>query len=256
MLHWIHRRLIASPMTRRQQRRLLRRLKRAIRVPDAYDDLIRICRKVKPAAVLDIGSNVGETVLNLIEEIPSLRVHAFEPTPGTSRILRERLAPFPNVTVHELAVGERAGRLPFFVNRDSQTNSLLDNDRGNREGLGELTEHVERVEVEVVALDEWIPRHVPDGPLVVKADIQGAEHLMLAGGRRTFRERVAALHSEVQFAPMYQGQADFRQLYDLLTGELGFEVYEIYPCGRDRTGRAGWTDITWVKPDQVLPLDA
>ena len=68
MLHWIHRRLVASPMTRRQQRRLLRRLKRAIRVPDAYDDLIRICRKVRPAAMLDIGSNVGETVLNLVED--------------------------------------------------------------------------------------------------------------------------------------------------------------------------------------------
>jgi hypothetical protein len=141
----------------------------------------------------------------------------------------------------------------FFVNRDGQTNSLLENDRFNREALGGLTDHLERVEVQTIALDDWVPQHVAQGPLIVKADIQGAEGLMIEGGRQTFRDRVVALHCEVLFAPLYQGQTDFRRLYDLLT-ELGFEIFDIYPCGRDGSGRAGWADVMWVKPDQVLPL--
>src|SRR5690242_9554444 len=128
MLHWLHRQLVANPVTRRYQRRLLRGVKRAIRVPDAYDDIFRICRKVEPVAALDIGSHVGETVMNLAEEFPSLPIHAFEPTPATFESLRQRTAKLANVTVHQAAVGDAEGTMSFFVNREGQTNSLLEND--------------------------------------------------------------------------------------------------------------------------------
>ena len=37
---------------------------------------------------------------------------------------------FRNVTVHEMALADRAGVLPFFLNRFDETNSLLDNAQG------------------------------------------------------------------------------------------------------------------------------
>jgi FkbM family methyltransferase len=226
-----------------------------MRVPDAYDDIFRICRKVNPVAALDIGAHIGETVMNLAEEFPALPIHGFEPTPKTFDILQQRTARLANVTVHQAAVGDRDGTMSFFVNREGQTNSLLDNDRGNFESLGTLVEHVEKIDVKVIALDDWLAKNVPDGgKLFVKADIQGAEGLMLDGGRRAFSERVAALYCEVSFAPLYKGQEDFRALYGRLTDEFGFVLFDIYPCGRDNTGRAGWADALWVKPADVLPL--
>jgi hypothetical protein len=35
--------------------------------------------------------------------------------------------------------------------------------------------------------------------------------------------------------------------------ELGFALFDIYPCAKDELGRAAFTDVMWVKP-AVLPL--
>jgi FkbM family methyltransferase len=220
--------------------------------PDAYDDLGRVCRKIRPAAVLDIGSHVGETVLKIVDEAPGTPVHAFEPTPRACRELRRRVGHLPNVQVHELALSDSTGKRPFFLNTGGQTNSLLDNAASDHGPFEQLQNHLERIEVETMTLDDWCEKFVPTGKLAVKADVQGAERLILAGGRRAMAERVVAFYSEVIFLHLYEGQTTFAQL-DAALSELGLAIYDIYPCSKDPSGRAAWTDVLWVRPD-VLPL--
>ena len=112
-----------------------------------------------------------------------------------------------NVTVHEMALADRTGVLPLFLNRFDETNSLLENAQGpgNPIEIG-VYEHVGRIEVRVTTLDDWCAAELPTGDLVIKADMQGCEGRMLAGGCRMLGDgRVAALYSEVLFAPMYAG---------------------------------------------------
>lgn len=35
--------------------------------------------------------------------------------------------------------------------------------------------------------------------------------------------------------------------------ELGFALFDIYPCSKDESGRAAFTDVMWAKP-VALPL--
>lgn len=216
-------------------------------VPDAYGDLLEIIRAHRPAAILDLGSFQGETVARFRDEC-RIPVHAFEATPGSAAILRERFKTDPLVTVHQVAVSDRIGTATMFSNANPQTNSLLDNAAGNRESFGEATAHVDAFEVKTTTLDEWLRIHWPRGPLVVKADIQGGEGLLLDGGLEAFSHRILAFYSEAQIEPMYQGQADLWTLHRRLRDEFRFALRQIYPCMINGSGKAVQTDALWVAP--------
>lgn len=247
MLRQLHALLTANRWTRRYQRRLTRRIKRTMGVPDAYGDLLEIIRVHRPAAILDLGSFNGETVARFRDEC-RIPVHAFEPTPASAAVLRERCKTDPLVTVHQVAIGDRVGTATMFSNANPQTNSLLDNAAGNRESFGEASAHIGAFEVRTTTLDEWLRIHLPEGPLVVKADIQGGEGLLLDGGLEAFSHRILAFYSEAQIESMYQGQADIWTLHRRLRDEFGFALRQIYPCMMNEAGKAVQTDALWVSP--------
>jgi FkbM family methyltransferase len=223
--------------------------------PDAWADLLAVCRKMKPGAVLDVGAHLGRTVERIADEFADVPIHAFEPTPQNAAVLRRRMAGFRNVTVHEVALADRAGVLPFFLNRFDATNSLLDNAQGPRSSQTKLAEHVGRTEVRATTLDDWCDAELPAGDLIIKADVQGAEGRVVAGGSRAFAaRRVAAMYCEVAFAPLYEGQASFFELHETLTVTHGLALWQIYPLSRDATGRAAWGDALWLREDALASM--
>lgn len=254
MLRQLHHLLITNRLTRPMQRRATVSLKRLLGCPDPFATLAAAYRRSAAVAVLDIGSHEGATVSKCLDFIPDARVHAFEPTPQTAAILRGNLKKHPNVVVHELAIADRSGTMKFFCNAGTMQNSLLDNAADVNHPFPDLHRHLAEVEVPTMSLDDWAAKHEPSGNLIIKADVQGAEAQLVAGGRQTLLARVAAFYSEVCLLPQYEGQADFFQLHRTLTEELGFVLYDIYPCGKDASGRAAWTDAMWIKP-QFLPLE-
>ena len=149
----------------------------------------------------------------------------------------------------------RAGVLPFFLNRFDATNSLLDNAQGPRSSQTELAEHVNRIEVQATTLDDWCAAVCPRGDLVIKADVQGAEGRVVAGGRRAFTERrVAAMYCEVAFAPLYECQTNFFELHETLTVKYGLALWQIYALSRDAAGRAAWGDALWLREDALASM--
>jgi FkbM family methyltransferase len=240
--------LIRNNFARRHQRRLTRAIKRAMGLHDPYGDLITLARVTSPAAVLDIGSYVGETIVRFLDEL-NVPIYGFEPTPDSYNKLKERFAREPSVKVFNCALGTKNGSQRFFCNANAQTNSLLDNDEGNARSLPDYTRHVREIGVEVHSLDAWAAQHLPHGKVLIKADIQGAEGRLLDGGAETFSHRVTAFYSETQLAPMYEGQISFWRLHERLVGEFGFCLFNIYPCSHDQTGRAVQTDALWIKAD-------
>jgi FkbM family methyltransferase len=211
---------------------------------------------MRPAAVLDLGAHVGRTTERFADELSDIPIHAFEPTPGSAATLRQQVAGLRNVTVHEMAVADRTGVLPLFLNRFDQTNSLLENAQGpgHPVEIG-VYDHVGQIDVRVTTLDDWCAAELPTGDLVIKADMQGCEGRMLAGGCRILGDRrVAVLYSEVLFAPMYEGQASFWDLHDTLTTKHGLALWQIYPLQRDATGRVAWSDALWLREDVLASM--
>ena len=253
MLRLLHHILSRNRMTSRIQRHIVHRVKDLVNMPDGYFSMGQIYRKIKPAAILDIGAHHGYTVDKLLDYAPRAKIHAFEPSPDSAAVLRRRMQRRPNVHVHEIALGDTTGIVSFHLNVGEQTNSLLDNLPSGQSPYDPVQQPLSHVQVQAMTLDDWAAKFEPNGRLLIKADIQGAERLLVAGGKNTFAQRVAAFYTEICILPQYENQTSLCELNQTMVEELGFALFDIYPCTKDELGRAAFTDVMWVKPT-ALPL--
>src|SRR5438045_8533865 len=139
--------------------------------------------------MLDIGAPPGYTVDKLLDYAPGAKIHAFEPTPGSAAMLRGRMKGRPNVQVHEIALGDTTGIVSFHLNVGEQTNSLLENLALGQSPYDPVHKHLSQVQVQPMTLDGWPTKLAPNGILLIKADVQGAERLSVAGGKKSLAQR-------------------------------------------------------------------
>jgi len=123
----------------------------------------------------DVGANIGLFTLLAGQQVgPTGRVITWEPSPVTCRITRDHVIAnnlSEIVTVHQAAISDRAGSMPFSVSSDYST------DRLGGEQQGSNTIHV-RVET----LDSHLSAGTPV-PVCVKIDVEGAEVFALRGAK-------------------------------------------------------------------------
>lgn len=237
-------------------RRILRRSRACIQSVAGYTDpffeLARIARESKASLFLDIGCHHGDTLLRFIESGISCPVAAFDPSGDNLDRAKRLLSPFPQITYHQTALSDRNGRATFYLNRNEQTSSLLPNDSGNQASFAADTAPIGSCEVETKTLDSWAAEHGAEGPCIIKCDTQGAEGLVIEGGKSLIRNHCMAFYGEVMLGDMYKGQSSFEEIRQLLESECGMVLKNIYPCLHDKAGHAVQMDALWVKPEHLL----
>jgi FkbM family methyltransferase len=124
--------------------------------------------------------------------------------------------------VEEVALGDQEGVLPIRVHvAHSPSSSFLQVTARGLELYPFQREQAER-QVRVARLDDYVREKgiTLREEVLVKVDVQGYEDRVIRGGRDTLA-RAAACIVEVSLEPLYNGQANFRGLLELLE-ELGF----------------------------------
>ena len=121
------------------------------------------------------------------------------------------------------------------------------NDAGNLDSFAEDTTPVGSSEVQTRSLESWAAEHEVAGPCIIKCDTQGAEGLVIQGGKDFIRENCVAFYGEVMLGAMYKGQSSFQEIRHLLEKDCGLVLKNIYPCLHDKDGRAVQMDALWVK---------
>ncbi|TWU55486.1 FkbM family methyltransferase [Rubripirellula reticaptiva] len=241
----IHRILLSSSLTKPVVRWAGRKLKKIAGAADASSDLSNVLKLGKPVAVLDIGSHLGETIARF-REFTQLPIFGFEPSPETFERLSRRFAGDSSISIHCIALSNQNGMAAFNLNANEQTNSLLENDIGNETLLSDYTRHLQATEVQTKRLDDWLDEYFPEGDILIKSDVQGAEGMLIEGGERAFASRVIGFYGEAQLGPMYKGQSTLWDLNKTLTTQFHFALSNIYPVYRDPKGRALQTDALWI----------
>jgi FkbM family methyltransferase len=142
---------------------------------------------VRPGCVaLDIGANHGIYAYALSRLTSS--VHCFEPLTECCGYIQDYRA--TNVTVHNVALSERAGELELYVphikGRTVYTRASLDRPDGPFESR----------RVEVRTLDSYKLKGVG----FIKIDVEGVEAAVLRGGAHTLSESHPALLVEIDRA--------------------------------------------------------
>lgn len=120
--------------------------------------------------VFDVGANMGLFALLFAQR--GARVYAFEPSRRALELLRRNAELHPRISVIPCAVSDRPGEVSFI--EKPMTNLSSFGEGGAR--------------VEAVTLDDRDA--VPD---LIKIDVEGFEHLVLAGATRHLRAGVPVL---------------------------------------------------------------
>jgi len=139
---------------------------------------------------VDIGSNIGISALYFLTRSPTTRVILFEPVPSNLAHLRENLERFADrYELHEAAVADRAGTLPFRTEPTGRYGGL---DQGD----GTPDEDTITVQVRHVndVLEEILGRGVPID--VLKLDTEGSEAATVAAIRPDLLTRIHRIYCE------------------------------------------------------------
>lgn len=134
--------------------------------------------------VFDVGANIGLFALLFAQH--GARVYAFEPSRRALALLRRNAALYPKITV-----------VPHAVSAERGSVSFLEKPMTNLSGFGEGGELVE-----AVTLDDQ--EATPD---LIKIDVEGFEHLVLAGAKRHLRAGVPVLFEALDAAALQRNTA-------------------------------------------------
>jgi FkbM family methyltransferase len=146
--------------------------------------------------IFDVGANAGIYGLAALANQPDATVHAFEPTPEIAARLRAtaKLNGLDHLYIHEVAVSSKNGRATLKRCRGE----LGTNGGMNYIVSGQPDSEVESVQT--VCLDQFCEDHAIDRIDLLKLDIQGHEHMALAGAARLIRaDRVGLIFTELNW---------------------------------------------------------
>jgi FkbM family methyltransferase len=136
---------------------------------------------------VDVGANEGyySVLASLASE--GGRVFALEPQSRLIPVIKEnlRLNDCRNASVSHVALSDRTGTATLHLQASTNTGSSgLFNPRSR--GLG-------REQVSTMTLDDYFAEHRIDRVRMMKVDCEGAEKLVMDGGRETLRSRVCEI---------------------------------------------------------------
>lgn len=125
---------------------------------------------------IDIGANIGTTIIPFALEAPGWSFFAFEPDPGNFMRLRINLIrnKTENVRAYNLALADKSGDLTLIKDPTNYGDSWLSVRGDESEGTS--------VKVKAETLDRVMAGMDIVPPIVVKIDAQGAEPLIFKGG--------------------------------------------------------------------------
>ncbi len=195
--------------------------------------------------VLQVGANVGDE-LPCWGALGLRHLVAFEPVPAAFGQLEQAIVrhrPAGAVwSARPLAVGDHVGGLPFWVGEQTGNSSFLPL-HPDRSPFHQQNRHAHRIEVATTTLDAWAAAEpaaaAPCNLLFL--DVQGTEHLVLAGGRALLAQMDFVV-LELSETEIYAGSWTAEPMVALLAG-LGFVELD-----RGSSGFPEQFDALFVRP--------
>ena len=169
---------------------------------------------IQPNTVIDIGANLGQFSIASYHEFSSSVIIPIEPDSTIARKLRKNLPSEISSRIICVAVGDYDGKINFQVNADSQNSSVLPLGEDRRRAFPKNIV-LREVCVPISRLDSLLdPTKLPE-PILLKIDVQGYEEKVINGAINTLKY-IRWVVIEVSFASLYEGEAKFLQIMDLM----------------------------------------
>jgi FkbM family methyltransferase len=196
------------------------------------------------ATVVDIGANRGQFSLAVRRWSPKARAIAFEPLPIAAAAFRRVFQGDSKVTLHEAAIGPRAGEATIHVSGADDSSSLLPISTLQTE-LYPGTEEIGTQTVKVGRLSDFISAKEVISPALLKVDVQGYE-LDALRGCSELMQGFDYIIVECSFKELYEGQALAHEIIRFLDA-CGFGLRNVYNLEYDRRDQAVQGDFCFCR---------
>jgi len=204
--------------------------------------------KLPIKTILDIGANKGQFLKNIIKVFPDTKIFAFEPVPNAyDRLKKWADKQNGQVKVDRLALGDRDSYLEMNLHKMfSASSSFLPTTELSKSKYP-MTQKQEKILVSQKKLDDIFLENEEDlvTDILIKLDVQGYEDKVIQGGYETFKKARACI-VEISLDKLYQGQANFKNIFALLS-ELGYEYKGNIDQISDRDGHIIFLNAVFIK---------
>lgn len=131
---------------------------------------------------VDIGANIGYFTLLMARKAGRGHVHAFDPLALNVALINAsvKLNHLSNVSVNELAVSNTNGDVQFIQSCDGAYSSMIDT---GRKSVGNT------LSVQATTLDAHIEKNSIERVDILKADVEGAEALVIDGATKLLLDK-------------------------------------------------------------------
>lgn len=195
-----------------------------------------LCIPDRRAVIFDVGAYTGESAITYNKYFNgNCAIFSFEPFKESYELLIENVKGLGNVKAYNFAVGNKNEKTTFYVNNFSATSSFLPSSKEGTELWGkELMEAKAEIQVDVQTLDTFVEEQGIDQIDILKMDVQGAEHLVLEGARKTIGQgKIKMIFAELIVIPCYDGQKDLDEQLRMYKA-YGFELHNLFKSVDDQ----------------------
>jgi FkbM family methyltransferase len=169
--------------------------------------------------VIDVGANEGQFARYISGVLSCSGVYSFEPLSGAYARLKKWAdsVTSPKITTFNVALGQEPSWIEIHEHIDLSPHSSLLATTELSHSLYPQTQHQRTERIRMDTLDNVFEHGAVElePEILLKLDIQGYEDRVLRGASALLRRTRACL-LEVNFDPLYQGQATFHDIYQIL----------------------------------------
>jgi FkbM family methyltransferase len=208
---------------------------------DPFEDMNRLAPSGRAPLIIDVGANLGQSIVRFKAVFPNAEMHSFEPSPSIYAQLCRNTAHYSGVHLNNCGVGAEATEAMLLENSYSGMSSLL---APGRLGWGEVTQ---KTPVRIETLDGYCAGHDVGPITILKTDTQGFDFDVLKGSVDLIvHHRIQMVYTEVIFSEMYEGLPHFDEIL-LFLREHGFRLVSLYNF-HFQEGLVSWADALFVDP--------
>lgn len=179
--------------------------------------------------IFEIGAADGTDTLEFINTFNDLdfKIYCFEPDLRNIESFKQKVND-PRVTLFEMAIGDKNGKATFNQSNDiyNLSSSLKKPMMENMKATWPLMDFDKTYDVDVVTLDTFLADNNIDKVDFIWADVQGAEDLMILGGKESLINKVRYMYTEYSNVEYYENELNLNEIIELI-GE-NWEVVQVF----------------------------
>lgn len=206
--------------------------------------------------IFDVGAHIGQTCNKYRKLFPDAKIYAFEPFIDSFKILYDAVSGDEKIAAYNLALGNQIGKVTFYINKFSATNSLLSTHVDSEKIWGDnLLTPIDSKIVNITTIDEFLKNNMIERINILKLDTQGTEFQIIEGADKALKEgRIDLIYLEIITLPTYEDQKYLDEILFLMRNK-GFKLINFYNLSLTTSEQLRQLDAIFLRNDIVPESD-